>query len=116
AAEGILTARGGMTSHAALVARQMGKVCVVGCETLRMDATVRSIAAKSPHGEMKVIREGDWLSIDGSTGEVIEGKLATRPSEVLQVLLEKSLDPSKSKAYQRFATLMGWADQARRLR
>src|SRR5204863_10047501 len=62
AAEGILTARGGMTSHAALVARQMGKVCVVGCETLRIDATVRSIAVKSPlNGDMKVIREGDWM-------------------------------------------------------
>jgi pyruvate, orthophosphate dikinase len=115
AAEGILTARGGMTSHAALVARQMGKVCVVGCDSLRIDAMVRTMAVKSGD-DMVVLREGDWLSIDGSTGEVIQGKLATKPSEVLRVLLEKSLDADKSALFRRFETLMTWADEARRLR
>jgi pyruvate,orthophosphate dikinase len=117
AAEAVLTARGGMTSHAALVARQMGKVCVVGCETLRIDATVRTMAVKSQtSADLRVLHEGDWLSIDGSSGEVIEGKVATRPSEVLQVLLEKSLSSEKSEIYRWYATLMQWADGARRLK
>ena len=62
------------------------------------------------------MKEGDWLSIDGTTGEVIEGKVDTMPSEVLQVLLEKTLDPKKSEVYRRYAKLMGWADKARRLK
>ncbi len=116
AAEGILTARGGMTSHAALVARQMGKVCIVGCEALRLEHQTGQMIVTQKTGDVKMIHEGDWVSIDGSTGEVIEGRLATKPSEVLQVLLDKSLDPSKSEVYRRFATLMGWADAARRLK
>ena len=111
ASEGILTARGGMTSHAALVGRQMGKVCVVGCEAIHVDARARTMVAKG-----KTFKEGDWLSIDGTTGEVLEGKLATMPSEVLQVLLEKTLDPKKSRVYRLYAKLMGWADAARRLK
>ena len=67
AAEGILTARGGMTSHAALVARQMGKVCVAGCEVLQIDYAARTL--RVDHAELK---EGDWISIDGSTGEVFQ--------------------------------------------
>ena len=93
--EGILTARGGMTSHAALVARQMGKVCVVGCEALDIDYRARTITVGD-----KVVNEGDWLSIDGFTGEVIVGQLETRPSEVLQVLLEGSLKPEDSRDLQ----------------
>jgi pyruvate, orthophosphate dikinase len=117
AAEGVLTARGGMTSHAALVGRQMGKVCVVGCEVLRIDAQQRVMSVPAAGTtEVRVVHEGDWLSIDGSTGEVIEGRIATKPSEVLQVLLDGSLDPKKSDVYQRYATLMKWADKARRLK
>src|SRR5512136_543232 len=78
ASEGILTARGGMTSHAALVARQMGKVCVAGCGDLEVDYGTHTMRVNG-----KVIREGDWLSIDGTTGEVIEGRVATKPSEIL---------------------------------
>ncbi len=115
AAEGILTARGGMTSHAALVGRQMGKVCVVGCESLQIDYAKGSFVVKGAK-DGRVVREGDWISIDGTTGEVIEGKIATRPSEVLQVLLEKSLKPADSKVYGLYATLMGWADKARRMK
>ncbi|MEW5878072.1 MAG: pyruvate, phosphate dikinase [Acidobacteriota bacterium] len=111
AAVGILTARGGMTSHAALVARQMGKTCVVGCEALKVDYKARTITVDST-----VIREGDWVSIDGFTGEVILGKLETRPSEVVQVLIEKSLAPEKSSSYHYFSRLMEWADRVRRLR
>jgi pyruvate, orthophosphate dikinase len=116
AAEGILTARGGMTSHAALVARQMGKVCIVGCESLRLEHQTGQMIVTQKTGDVKMIREGDWVSIDGSTGEVLEGRIATKPSEVLQVLLDKSLDPAKSEVYRRFATLMAWADKARRLK
>ncbi len=90
AAEGILTARGGMTSHAALVARQMGKVCVAGCSALEIDYARLQMTVKG-----KVVKEGDWISLDGSTGEVIEGKVATKPSEVLQVLIDKTLDPER---------------------
>ena len=117
AAEGVLTARGGMTSHAALVARQMGKVCIVGCEVLRIDAHQRVMSVAAPGTtEVRVVHEGDWLSIDGSTGEVIEGRVATKASEVLQVLLDGTLDAKESDVYQRYATLMKWADKARRLK
>jgi len=108
--EGILTARGGMTSHAALVARQMGKVCVVGCEALDIDYKARTITVGD-----KVVDEGDWLSIDGFTGEVIVGRLETRPSEVLQVLLEGSLRPEDSQTFKYYDDMMKWADAERRL-
>jgi pyruvate,orthophosphate dikinase len=111
AAMGILTARGGMTSHAALVARQMGKTCVVGCEALKVDYKARTITV----GE-RVIAEGDWLSIDGFTGEVILGQLETKPSEVVQVLIEKTLAPEASSSYHYFSRLMEWADKVRVLR
>ncbi len=108
--EGILTARGGMTSHAALVARQMGKVCVVGCEELDIDYRARTLTVGD-----KVVKEGDWLSIDGFTGEVIVGRLETRPSEVLQVILEGSLKPEDSPTFKYYDALMTWADAERRL-
>ncbi|HOW85582.1 MAG TPA: pyruvate, phosphate dikinase [Candidatus Aminicenantes bacterium] len=111
AAEGILTARGGMTSHAALVARQMGRVCVAGCGDLVIDYGTRAMTVKG-----RTIKEGDWISIDGTTGEVLEGKLQTKPSEVLQVLIEKTLDPSKAPVYQTFAKVMAWADKYRTLK
>src|SRR4030095_15188136 len=76
AAQGILTARGGMTSHAALVARQMGKVCVAGCEVLNIDSAARILKV-----DEAVLKEGDWISIDGSTGEVFKGEIPTLPSE-----------------------------------
>jgi pyruvate, orthophosphate dikinase len=115
AAEGFLTAFGGMTSHAALVARQMGKVAIVGCEALRFDYHARTMTVATASGE-KVLREGEWISVDGTAGEVIEGKLDTRPSEVVQVLVEKSREPKGAKVYQEFAKLLSWADQARRLK
>ena len=110
AAQGILTARGGMTSHAALVARQMGKVCVAGCEALSIDYGERTLRV----GGM-VLNEGDWISVDGSTGEVIQGEIRTLPSEVLQVLLKEVEQPKKSQAFQQYARLMKWADEARKL-
>jgi pyruvate,orthophosphate dikinase len=111
AAEGILTARGGMTSHAALVARQMGRVCVAGCGELAIDYAAHTMMVKG-----RTLKEGDWISIDGTTGQVLEGKVNTRPSEVLQVLIEKTLDPSKAPVYRTFAKVMTWADKYRTLK
>ncbi|MFN3822239.1 MAG: PEP-utilizing enzyme, partial [bacterium] len=111
AAVAILTSRGGMTSHAALVARQMGKVCVVGCEALNIDYKSASMRVNG-----KVLREGDVISLDGTTGEVIEGPLTTLPSEVIQVLIDGSLPKEKSYVYQLFSQLLCWADDIRRLR
>lgn len=110
AAQGILTSRGGMTSHAALVARQMGKVCVAGCGELDIDYKKKTIAVKG-----KTIREGQYISLDGTTGEVFNGEIKTIPSEVLRVLVDKTLKPSQSTVYQDFALLMKWADETRRL-
>ena len=115
AAEGFLTAFGGMTSHAALVARQMGKVAIVGCEALRFDYHARKMIVPTPSGE-RTISEGAWISIDGTAGEVIEGQLETRPSEVVEVLVERSRDAKSAPVYQEFAKLLSWADQARRLK
>jgi len=113
AAEGILTARGGMTSHAALVARQMGKVCVAGCGVLQIDYQKGLMMVEGKDG---VLKEGDFISIDGSTGEVIQGEITTKPSEVLQVVIEKTLDPKDSEIYQMYDRVMGWADKHRRLK
>ncbi|MDZ7378345.1 MAG: pyruvate, phosphate dikinase [candidate division KSB1 bacterium] len=112
AAEGILTARGGMTSHAALVGRQMGKVCVVGCEALQIDYASGEMRVNgTPH----VLRTGDAIAIDGTTGEVFLGEIATQPSDIVRVLVDKTLSPNDSPVYQRFAQLMKWADRERKL-
>lgn len=111
AAAGILTARGGMTSHAALVARQMGKTCVVGCEALKINYRSRTMTVDG-----REIKEGDWLSIDGFTGEVILGQIETRPSDVMQVLIEKTLKPEESPSFTYYARLMEWADQVRAMK
>jgi pyruvate,orthophosphate dikinase len=107
-AEAILTARGGMTSHAALVARQMGKVCVVGCEALQIDYAAQEMRV----GQAR-LREGDGISVDGTTGEVIQGEIRTLPSEVLQVLIEGTSNSKAPRVYQQFAKLMKWADATR---
>jgi pyruvate,orthophosphate dikinase len=112
AAEGILTQRGGMTSHAALVARQMGKVCVAGCGKLNISYKDRTVGVE---GSKIVLKEGDYISIDGSTGEVIEGKIETKPSEVIQVLINKTMTPKQSKVFQTYNSLMTWADSFRKL-
>ena len=110
AAQGILTSRGGMTSHAALVARQMGKVCVAGCGELDIDYKKKTITVKG-----QVIKEGDYISLDGTTGEVFNGEIKTIPSEVERVLVHKTLKPEDSPIYQDFELLMKWADEARKL-
>jgi len=111
AAEGILTAQGGMTSHAALVARQMGKVCIVGCGALDIDGPARTFEVGGV-----TVNEGDWISIDGFTGEVIIGRLETRPPEVLQVLLEGVETEDESHSFRYYKEIMDWADAERRLK
>jgi pyruvate,orthophosphate dikinase len=112
---GFMTAFGGMTSHAALVARQMGKVCIVGCDALSFDYHARTMTVETAKGTV-VIKDGDWISIDGFAGEVINGRVDTTPSEVIRVLIEKNLDPKEAPVYQRYAKLMSWADSARKLK
>lgn len=111
-ADGILTARGGMTSHAALVARQMGKVCVAGCGHLLIDYKKGQMTVE---GTDRVIKENDLISIDGTTGEVIDGELSTKPSDVLQVLISKEMKPEESDIYQTYNDLMKWADEIRKI-
>jgi len=112
---GFMTAFGGMTSHAALVARQMGKVCIVGCDALSFDYHARKMTVTTAKGTITV-NEGDWISIDGFTGEVVNGRVDTTPSEVIRVLIEKNLDPKQAPVYQTYNKLMTWADAARKLR
>jgi pyruvate,orthophosphate dikinase len=118
AADGILTAFGGASSHAALVSRQMGKVCVVGCGALQIDYDKRTVSVAGAGGASApvILKEGDFISIDGFTGEVMAGQVATKPSEVVQVLIDKTLKPEQSRVYQQFAELMQWADSVRKLR
>jgi pyruvate,orthophosphate dikinase len=108
-AQGILTATGGMTSHAAVVGRQMGKPSVVGCSALSISAKNKTLTIGD-----KVVREGDVISIDGSTGEVMLQSLATSPSEILQVV-NGTLKAEKSSIYQKFAKLLSWTDDVKRL-
>ena len=108
-AQGILTATGGMTSHAAVVGRQMGKPSIVGAGDLNVEAAERRMSVRG-----RTVREGDFVSFDGRTGEVKIGQVATTPSEILQVLAG-SLAPDRSDIYQRFTRLLGWADRVRRL-
>ncbi len=110
ASEGFLTARGGMTSHAAVVARQMGKVCVAGCEAVSVDLKSGAVLI----GNIS-FAEGDFLSIDGFTGEVFAGKVPVIDSEVIQVI-QGRIDRRDSEKYQRFALILAWADDIRRLR
>ena len=95
AAEGILTARGGMTSHAAVVARGMGKCCVSGCAEIKVDEDNKQLTI----GE-HVFKEGDYISLDGTAGEVLKGQIKTVPPEL-------SGD---------FAKIMSWADEIRTLK
>jgi pyruvate,orthophosphate dikinase len=107
--QGILTATGGMTSHAAVVGRQMGKPSIVGAGELRIDEQGRTFTVKG-----KTVKEGDYVAFDGLTGEVKLAKVASQPSEILQVVAGK-MKASDSPIYQRFNTLLAWTDKFRRL-
>ena len=115
AADGFLTAFGGMTSHAALVARQMGKVAVVGCSTLSFDYQARTMTVATSRGP-RLVHEGDWLSVDGLLGQIVDGRIPTQSSEVVGVLIDKTVKPADAPMYRLFTRLLGWADEVRRLK
>ena len=110
AARAVLTARGGMTSHAAVVARGMGKCAIVGCKEIEVNLEQRYFSVDGTD-----VAEGDWLTLDGATGRVFVGDLSTIPSEVVQVT-NGTLAASSAPLYQAYAELLGWADEARTLK
>ena len=110
AAKAILTTRGGMTSHAAVVARGMGKCAVVGARDIIVDAEKREFRANGT-----VVNEGDWITLDGASGRVFIGDLPTVPSEVVRVT-QGQLMPARAPVYQAFSRVLGWADETRRLK
>jgi len=109
ASQGILTATGGMTSHAAVVGRQMGKPAVVGCGAIMLNEESKSFQIDG-----QTVKEGEDISIDGATGEVFAGRIKTKPSEIIQVV-KGELKPDGSELYQNFTRLLSWADKVRRL-
>jgi pyruvate, orthophosphate dikinase len=109
AARAVLTARGGMTSHAAVVARGMGKCAIVGCKEMEVDLQHRSFKVNGT-----TINEGDWITLDGATGRVFSGDLPTIPSDVVRVL-SGQMRGSDSRVYVTYARLLSWADEARTL-
>jgi len=110
AANGILTARGGVSSHAALVARQMGKICVCGASEVQINYAKRTMKI----GKLN-FKEGDYLSIDGTSGEIFAGEVKTAPSEVIQGLLENKAAAKKSRTYKNFKQIMDWSAKATRM-
>ncbi|MBA2269173.1 MAG: pyruvate, phosphate dikinase [Chthoniobacterales bacterium] len=110
AAEGILTARGGVSSHAALVARQMGKVCICGASALQIDYAKKTVRAGK-----QTFKEGDYLSIDGTAGTVYAGQIATAPSEIITGTLHGDKTAQKTEKFKAFNQLMKWCSQLARL-
>ena len=110
AAEGILTTRGGASSHAALVARQMGKICVCGAHDMTVDYSKKTLS-----GGGVTLKEGDFLSLNGFVGSIYAGELKTAPSQVIQALLEGKTAAKQSQTYKKYDQLMKWADQYRKL-
>ncbi|PTX96441.1 pyruvate, phosphate dikinase [Opitutus sp. ER46] len=110
AAEGILTARGGVSSHAALVARQMGKVCVCGAAAIEVDYTARIVRVAG-----QTFKEGDWLSIDGTAGKVYAGQLKAAPSEIIGGLIDNDPAARETEKFKSFQLLMNWCAKATRL-
>src|ERR1035437_3386952 len=110
AAEGILTARGGVSSHAALVARQMGKVCICGASALQVNYDGPSVTVDG-----QTFNEGDFLSIDGTAGTVYAGQIKTAPSEIIAGLIGGDKAAEATEKFKSFAQLMKWCSQATRL-
>ena len=110
AANGILTARGGVSSHAALVARQMGKICVCGAANVQINYAKRTMKIGSLN-----FKEGDYLSIDGTSGEIFAGEVSTAPSKVIQGLLENKASAKRSQTYKNFTQIMDWCAKATKM-
>jgi len=111
ASAGILTARGGVSSHAAVVARQMGKVCVAGAGDLEISYKNGTMSCNG-----KTLKEGDFISINGSTGEILAGKVETAPSELIQVLIDGSMKPEDSEMFKYYDFVMKLADEKRKMK
>jgi len=111
AAEGILTAKGGVSSHAALVARQMGKVCICGASALEIDYGAKTVRVAG-----QTFKEGDFLSIDGTAGTVFAGQLKTAPSEIIDGLLFGNKAAQKTEKFKSFQQLMAWCGKVSRLK
>ena len=110
AAEGILTAKGGVSSHAALVARQMGKVCVCGASAVEIDYDKLTVTASG-----QVFKEGDYMSIDGTSGTVYGGQLKTAPSEIITGIVDGDKAAKKTEKFKSFLKLMEWCGQVTKL-
>jgi len=110
AAEGILTARGGVSSHAALVARQMGKVCVCGASGLQIDYDKKTLSV-----EGLTLNEGDFLSIDGTAGTVYAGQIKTASSEIIAGLVQGDKAAQATEKFKSFTQLMKWCAKATKL-
>ncbi len=110
AAEGILTARGGVSSHAALVARQMGKVCVCGAAALHVNYDLKTVTVDG-----QTFNEGDFLSIDGTIGAVYAGQIPTAPSEIIAGLLHGDQAAQATEKFQDYVQLMKWCAKATKL-
>ncbi|MDD5140444.1 MAG: pyruvate, phosphate dikinase [Verrucomicrobiales bacterium] len=110
AAEGILTARGGVSSHAALVARQMGKVCVCGAAALQVDYDKKTVIVDG-----QTFNEGDFLSIDGTAGTVYAGQIKTAPSEIIAGLIGGDRAAQATEKFKSFTQLMKWCSKFTRL-
>lgn len=108
--QGILTSRGGVSSHAALVARQLGKVCVCGAGDIKINYEKGTLTAGRT-----VLNEGDYISIDGSTGNIYKGMIESADSEVKRVL-EGGIKPTNSYTYELFQTVMNWSDKFRTMK
>lgn len=110
AAQAILTSTGGMTSHAAVVARGWGKCCIVGCGVLHIDAKAKTITVDG-----KTIKEGDEISMDGSTGEILSGNVVTSASPVVSGIVEGNKTALKHPTCKMFQEIMKWADKERKI-
>ena len=110
AAEGILTAKGGVSSHAALVARQMGKVCICGASAVLIDYDKKTATISG-----QTFKEGDFLSIDGTTGTVYGGQLKTSPSEIITGTIHGDKAAQATEKFKAFNQLMQWCSKATRL-
>jgi pyruvate,orthophosphate dikinase len=110
AAEGILTAKGGVSSHAALVARQMGKVCICGAAALHIDYDAKTVSVGD-----QVFKEGEFLSIDGTAGTVYAGEIPTAPSEIITGLLHGNKAAQKTEKFKNFKQLMDWCSKVTKL-
>ena len=110
AAEGILTAKGGVSSHAALVARQMGKVCVCGASALEIDYATKTVKASG-----QTFNEGEFMSIDGTSGIVYGGSIKTAPSEIITGLLHGDKAAQGTEKFKNFLQLMKWCSKVTKL-